>query len=735
MKRFVFAFTLTTGLLWASAPARADGFLLPQHPHQPIASIQELPNFTVKHHRVQVVLHDQVARTEVDQVFHNPSQRQLEGTYLFPVPDQASLSHFSIEVDGKLQPAELLKAGQARSIYEEIVRRRIDPGLLEYAGDNLFRARIFPIPAQGDKEMKLAYEEVIPRQENLNHYHYELSTEKFSQQPLENVSISIDLKSKQALKNIYSPSHEISVQRLSDHEARVSWEASKITPDTNFDLYYSTSDDAIGASLLTYQEPGEDGYFLLLASPKVKWDQEKTLPKDMTFVVDTSGSMSGSKIEQARKALVYTLQQLEAQDHFQLLPFSDAVRPFSERPLKANRTEIQRAVSFSRTLPATGGTDINSALLQALQRQKRDGGVPMILFLTDGDPTVGVTDFQQILKNVQAANAKRARLFVFGVGYDVNIPFLDTLAQQNHGAAEYVRPEENIEVKVSHLVSQISHPILSGLKLSYGSMPTSDILPQELPDFFKGSQLMIVGRYKGSGNRTLTLKGQIDGQERQYTFPQQFFAPGHTEHGYLPRLWATRKIGYLLDQIRLQGQNKELLEEVVRLSKKYGIITEYTSFLVRDDVDVRRQATSAPILEEAQDNLSRSLKATKGSWAVSQSQNAAKMQQNAAPAAGANRYVDAEGKEQTIAQVKYVAQRAFYQKKGLWQDSLPAEKLPQVKVQRFSPLYFALAQKKELREILALGVSVEFVYQGHLIQIGEKGETKLTPQLKKSLKL
>lgn len=731
---FLLAASALLSALATSLPAQADGILIPHPPDRPIVPVHEIPNFSIRHHKVKVQIQDQVARTSVDQVFHNHSRQILEGTYLFPIPEGASVSRFEMEVDGKMQKAELLTAQEARRIYEEIVRRRIDPGLLEYAGQNLFRARVFPIPAQGDKPMKLGYEEVLNSKANLHHYRYGLSTERFSQQPLQQASVTIELKSKQPLKNIYSPSHPISIKRISDHHAQISWEASQVKPDTDFELYYSTSPDSIGATLLTYKEPGEDGYFMLLASPQVKWDQEKTLPKDMTFVVDTSGSMSGEKIEQARQALSFNLQQLAPRDHFQLLPFSDAVRPYANGFLPATGQHLKGALELAKTLPATGGTDINSALLQALQAPKGEG-VPMILFLTDGDPTVGVTDFQQILKNVQAANRQQARMFVFGVGFDVNIPFLDRLARENHGASEFVRPEENIEVKVSNLLSQISHPILSGLKLSYGSAGTSDVLPQQVPDFFKGSQLMLVGRYRNSGNQTLQITGTLNNQQRSYSFPQQAFASGRTAYDFLPRLWASRKIGFLMDQIRLQGQNKELVEEVIRLSKKYGIITEYTSFLVREDVDLRAPAASAPLLQRAESEFEESLKSDKGSWAISQSRNASKLQNEAAPAAD-NAWLDAEGKPQSVAeQVKYVSQRAFYLKNGIWQDSLPADKLPVLEIARYSPLYFELAQRKELKAILALGEKVEFVFQGHLLKVADKGTQQLTPQLRQKLKL
>ncbi len=725
---------LASSCLLVSAPALADGILIPHLPNQPMRPIREMPNFAIKHHRVQVTIEDQVATTAVDQLFHNPSRQILEGTYLFPVPEGANISRFNMELDGKMQGAELLNADEARRIYEQIVRQRIDPGLLEYAGQNLYRARVFPIPAQGDKAMKLKYEQVLSQKSDLHHYRYGLGTEKFSSQNLQQAAITIDLKSKQPLKNIYSSSHDISVQRLSDYHAKISWEANNVKPDTDFDLYYSTSPDPIGATLMTYNPPGEDGYFMLLASPQVKWADQKPQPKEITFVVDTSGSMSGEKIEQTRDALIFNLNQLAPQDRFQLLPFSDAVRPFTPAPVAANASTVSKAIAEAKTLRATGGTDINSALLKALEKKPSEG-LPMIVFLTDGDPTVGETNFQNILKNVQQQNKQNARLFVFGVGNDVNIPFLDKLSLQNYGSSEFVRPEENIEVKVSRLFSQIANPILSRLKLSYGSAQTQEVLPQTLPDFFKGSQLMVVGRYRQPGKHTVSLNGQVDGKSRSYNFQNMDFANGKTSHNFLPRLWASRKIGYLMDQIRLQGKNKELVEEVIRLSKQYGIITEFTSFLVREELDLRAPAASAPLLERAESKFNDSLEAEKGSWAISQSRNASKLQTQSAPAA-ANDWYGADGKKESVAsQVKYIAQRAFYFKKGVWQDSLSADKLPELKVKAFSSLYFELARQKELMEILALGEQVEFVWRNNLITISSEGQTELSPKLKQQLKL
>ncbi|PIQ26304.1 hypothetical protein COW36_15060 [bacterium (Candidatus Blackallbacteria) CG17_big_fil_post_rev_8_21_14_2_50_48_46] len=726
--------------LWAflfltlTFPAWADGILIPHPPHHLIEPLPKIPNFSIKYHRVQVDIQHPYAKTRVDQVFHNPSNRELEGTYLFPIPEAASISQFSMDVDGKQTPAQLLKADEARRTYEEIVRRRIDPGLLEYAGQNLYRARVFPIPANGDKRIQLSYDQIMTTQSALHSYRYLLSTEKFSSTPLENVAVTVRLKTKAPLKSIYSPSHEIKVSRQDEFHALISYEGNKIKPDTDFELYYTTSEDPIGLSLMSYREGNQDGYFMLLASPKVNWNEQQRAAKHLTFILDTSGSMSGDKIKQAKAALEFNLNQLDPHDTFHLISFSDTVELFSKQPLPANKENIRKAIAHIQSLQATGGTDIQSALQAALKQIAHKTQLSMLVFLTDGDPTVGETDFNKILSSTRQTNQRQSRLFVFGVGFDVNIPFLDKLSQENRGSSEYVRPEENIEVKVSNLFSQISHPILSDLKLNFPSNRVFDFFPRELPDLFKGSQLLLVGRYRQPGTLKVSLEGKLLGKTKKFEYPAQRFAEGKTEYAFLPRLWATRKIGFLLDQIRLKGQSKELVEEVIRLSKQYGIITEYTSFLVREDIDVRRPAASAPMMDAADGYLKKSLESDKGSWAISQSRNAQKMQQNAAPAA-VNRYLDEEGKEQEIQQVKYLAQRSFYFKKGIWQDAAVADELPKIRVQRFSALYFAMAQVPELRRILALGPAIEFVYAGHLIEISGQGEHEVNSKLRKLLML
>ena len=233
----VFLLTALSGILFG------DGFVIP-NPHPG----ENIPPLTVKYHRVTVDIVDQAAVTSIDQVFINNHHREIEGTYIFPLPAGASISEFSMYIGGKKVEGEILDKNRARRIYEDIVRRMKDPALLEYVGRNMFRARVYPIPAKGEKRIQISYSEIVKSEANLVHYVYPLNTERFSLHPIEQVSISVRVSSKIPISSIYSPSHKVSVRKEGEKTARVSFEASNVKPDTDFSLYYSLSGDEIGLS-------------------------------------------------------------------------------------------------------------------------------------------------------------------------------------------------------------------------------------------------------------------------------------------------------------------------------------------------------------------------------------------------------------------------------------------------------------------------------------------------------
>ncbi len=660
----------------------------------------------VKNHNVTVTIENQIARTKIDQVFVNDSDDQLEGTYIFPLPDDAAISDFAMYVDGVRLEGKVLDREQAREIYEGIVRRQRDPALLEYIGRGAFQARIFPIAPHTEKRVDISYAQILKADNGLVKYVYPLSTEKFSPQPLGSVSVNIDLKSPAALKAIYSPTHNVSVSRENDFRARIGYEDANVKPDRDFVLYYSVSEDTIGATLLTYKPDAvSDGFFLLLVNPKVQVEQQQVVAKDVILVLDTSGSMQGEKIIQARNAAKFVLNQLQPNDRFSVITFATGIISYAPGKLSP-ASERGDAIRFVDNIAASGSTNINRSLLEAMAIADKTRPT-IVIFLTDGLPTVDETNTERIIENVKRETSSNVRLFTFGVGDDVNTLLLDSLAERHRGASAYVRPGENIEETVSGFYAKVSTPVLSDLQIDFGGIATYDTYPFPLPDLFAGTQLVIAGRYKNGGATTITLRGNLNNRAQSYAFQDLNFKTALTsaQQGdeFIAPLWATRKIGYLLAQIRLRGENKEAVDEIVALAIRYGIVTPYTSFLIQEDADVLSQEGRTSAGSSVQQNAPPpSAAPTSGADAVQKSQaNKALQDANAAPSAS-------DGK------VKHAGDKAFILRNGVWTDTtFVPEKMTTTKIVFGSTQYFdLLRQHPEWYKYVALGEKVIFVVSG-----------------------
>ncbi|MEJ2563118.1 MAG: VIT domain-containing protein, partial [Anaerolineales bacterium] len=427
-------------------PARADGIIIPEPPICDPGPCREpfpVSQLAIKYHHVDVSIENQVAITHVDQVFRNDNDWTVEGTYVFPIPPGASVTEFTLWIDGEAVKGEVLERDEARDIYEDIVRTLRDPALLEYLEGGAVQASIFPIEPGQERRIELEYTEVLQVENGLVHYRYPLNTEKFSTQPLEDVRVSVDVKSPHPVRAIYSPTHTIDVNRDNDYRFDVSYEENDVKPDEDFDLYYSVADEDIGLNLITYRDPEEgDGFFLLLAAPSVEVNQNQRIPKDVFVVLDRSGSMDGENFFQAQEALVYILDHLHDDDRFNIIAFSSGTRAYADNLRPAE--EAEQAKEWVYSLSAAGSTDINLALLEALAQVERNRST-IILFLTDGLPTEGVTDSEDIVANIRKEAPDNVRLFAFGVGYDVDTFLLDTLSGNMHGATTYVTPDQAID--------------------------------------------------------------------------------------------------------------------------------------------------------------------------------------------------------------------------------------------------------------------------------------------------
>jgi Ca-activated chloride channel family protein len=722
----------------------------PPHP-RPMPRPRPFEHFlAVKSQSFAAEVVDGVAVVKVDQTFHNSYPHQIEGTYMFPLVQDASVSGFSMFVDGREVKGEVLDRDDARRIYQDIVSKMRDPALLEYVGSRLYKARIFPIPPNGDVRVKLQYTQTLDIDAGLASLVLPLKADARTPEPAKSTGVVVKIHSQPPIKSVFSPSHPVSVHRESDHEASVSYETSDTRSDEDFVVHYMLSNEDFGLAWLTYREGSENGYFMARIAPKTKIDSDKVLAKDIAFVFDTSGSMSGEKIKQARKALKFCLSHLNDDDRFNIVPFSHEARPFKEGLVAASSENVDEALRVVEKLEASGGTNINDALLEALKASPEDGGRPyMIAFMTDGQPTIGETEPKRILNHVKDANASLVRLFVFGVGDDVNTQLLDRLAEENHGTRQYVRPGEDLEIKVSNFYRKVADPVLSDLEIEWGRLTVRDVFPPRLPDLFSGGELVVVGRYEGSGSCAIELTGRRGETRERYVYERT--APEReTKHDFLPRLWAIRKIGYLLDEIRLHGENEELKDEVVRLAKRFGIVTPYTAYLVTEDEKLARRegriegahfiggaqfgyqvpfggsqasmdANQAAALQSFVDSSgtqvgtgvrARPARASgKGAVAASEDMRALR---DISPGELAELIRTAKGETgDRRATVEHVGGDTYYFVEGRWVDGEYDGKAKTRKVELYSDAYFHLiAKHPEVGKVLALGERVVFRVDG-----------------------
>jgi Ca-activated chloride channel family protein len=426
--------------------------------------------------------------------------------------------------------------------------------LLEYAGRDVFKVRIFPIEPHSRKEVKLRYSQLLRFDSGSLSYVYPLGTEKFSAQPIRSLSLKVELNSEGPLGTIYSPSHKVEIKREGSKRALVGFEASNERPDTDFQLVFSRQEARagdLGVSLLSFRKPEAgssggvaegDGYFLLLAAPSFEAKNQKPAPKDVIFVFDSSGSMAGAKLAQAKKALGFCVENLNPEDRFEIVRFSTDAEPLFGKLVSASEEHRKRAGDFIERVKPMGGTAIADALRKALSLRESGTGSAssanpfVVVFLTDGLPTVGDTSEEGILAGI-ARTGGNARIFPFGIGSDVNTHLLDRMAENTRAFSQYVLASEDIEVKVSSFFTRIKEPALTNLRLEFsGDAKVSKLYPGELPDLFRGDQLVLVGRYSGSGKAEAHLKGMAAGEEVNFRFPVEFAETNHGPGVYSPAL-------------------------------------------------------------------------------------------------------------------------------------------------------------------------------------------------------
>lgn len=639
--------------------------------------------------RVGIV--EQVATTTIDVAIQNNSNRRQEAEVLLPVPDKAVVRGFDFEGKGAEPSAELLPRDEARRIYDDIVRQTRDPALLEFIGYNLVRSSVFPVEANGKQKVRLVYEHILPADGPRVDYILPRTESVQYNVPWE---VTVSIKSKQPVSTVYSPSHKIQTARENDKHV-----VAKIAPDAVrepgvFRLSYLVEQEGVTASMFAYPDPKNGGgYFLLLAGLPAKpenFDKEHGIKREVTLVIDRSGSMNGEKLDQVKEAALQVIAGLNDGEAFNLIVYNEAVELFAKQPVIKNDETTEAARAYIKAIKARGGTNIHDAVLEALRPKPVKGFLPIVLFLTDGLPTVGQTSEKAIRDTALKGNRHERRIFTFGVGADVNTPLLEKIAFETRATPTFVLPSEDVEVKVSYVFKRLAGPVLAGTdvdtidengKAAPGRV--MDVLPTTLPDLFDGDQLVLIGRYVGDKPVHFQIKGNYLGTDKAFKFT---FNPDKatTRNAYVPRLWASRKIADLIDEIRNMGADtggygqqpgvatpsdprlKELIDEVVRLSTEFGILTEYTAFLAREGTDLNNKCL---VLEQARLNfVNRAWMCRSGIASINQDVNNTILKQQTY-LNGRNEFLDANLDRVGISTVQQVNDKAFYRRGGAWIDS------------------------------------------------------------------
>jgi Ca-activated chloride channel family protein len=713
---------LFTAFLFASIAsfARADGLIIPIYPRLHVRG-----SWAVQYHRVNIKVRDQVADVSIDQAFMNTGNSMIEVQYVFPIPPAAAIDSLTLLVDGKEFKGRLLAKEEARRAYEEIVRTKRDPALLEYVNYGMYRTSAFPLFPGKQVRVVVHYTDLCKKDGDIVEVFYPLNTEKFSSRPINEVEIRTDILEKAPISAVYSPTHAVVIERPSPEHVVASYKITQDIPSTDFRLMYEPTRNSFGATVLSYRpEEKEDGYFLLMVSPTPRAGKSPVAPKDLVIALDRSGSMSGQKIEQAKSALNFVLRNLNASDRFNVIVYNDTVDSLFEHLVPNDHEMVEKALGMIDRINATGGTNIHDALtgaIRSISSSESDKRSRYILFLTDGLPTVGQTSENIILKDAAGANEQaKAHIFAMGIGYDVNVRLLDRLVAANRGVSNYVKEREALEPRISSLYGKLKNPVMTDLSLSFSGVRTKMIYPQSVPDLFEGDQIMLVGRYEGSGPATFDVSGTYAGKQQSFHYSAELARTSDKfSYGFLEQLWAVRRIGFLLDQIQLNGRSTEVVDELIRLSKQYGIITPYTSFLADERTDLSNSVTLAKQARMSAYDLISNVSGAAGQ--INANNRALLNKATIAPASsvpgmgaaqlGNSKLASYEAdRTEHLANVQNVANKALYRRGQQWIDSSIADKdisklnATAKTIAQFSDEYFRLAATNSVadNQILSL---------------------------------
>jgi Ca-activated chloride channel family protein len=677
---------------------------------------------------VRVRLTDRVLRYEVDERFVNRGNTVGEADYVFPLPKNAAFQDLQLEINGELVSGETFGADEARRMYEEIVRKQRDPALVEWIGQGMLRARIFPIAPGEEKRVLVRFQSVAQREGDALRVDYfgggaTTDLSRSSGQGGGAVHLTLTYPNNTGLGRAYSPTHELDTRGGgSETEVVVQGDARNATL-----LIPVARANAPAISVLANAPGREDGFVMVTVAPPDQGRRASVTPRDITLVLDVSGSMAGAKMNQARAAGRQLLETLEPRDRFRLIDFSTDVHTFRDDYVPATPENVQAARRYLDGLEAAGSTNIEGAIRETMRGQTESGRLPLVLFVTDGEPTIGERNPERLVDMATSTTAPsrsgqggaRARLFTFGLGADVNVTLLEQLALEGRGTSQFVRPDESVERAVGLVASRLVDPVLTDVHVhAEGPVSLTKMQPAAGLDLFAGQDLVVFARYTGDGPARIVVDARQNGRAVHWTtmanFPDR--AP---ENPFVARLWASQRIGFLSADRRRHGGSPELDAEIRTLGERFSIPTEFTSYFVREPVSVG-------FVRNSQMGGSGGVG---GAVPVAAAMGAPRdVQFNAARMASAQRSASTMAKMDSMsvadshgtadANERKVGGRTFRLDSGVWTDARPAGTARVVTIKAYSKAYFdLLKQLPELSPIVGIGEQITVVGRQVVISI------------------
>ena len=543
----------------------------------------------IDEHSVRVTVNNGIATTEVTQVFRNTENRQVEALYTFPVPRGATVSNFSMWINGKEMVGEVVEKNRAREIYNSYKQQKRDPGLLEQTDFKTFEMRIFPIAPNAQTKIQLTYYQELDIDNEWATYVYPLATVS-PKSPDHKVAgkfaLSLETKSEVPIQRMESPSHgdEFVIARHTPHYVQASLEAVGGDLSRDVVLAYRLERPRTGIDVVTSKTGGEDGYFYLTITPGDELSSRDS-GADYVFVLDISGSMAqDGKLGTSRRSVDAFIRSLGPNDRFDIITFNVAANAMFKELRAAVPENQQRGVAFLESQQARGGTVLAPAMTAAYRYGNPDRALNVVI-LSDG--LTEQRDRPELLSLIRS-RPSNARVFCIGVGNDVDRSLLEQLAEDAGGLAAFVSRGDDFDRTAQAFRRKLLRPAGSNVELTFTGVDVYDLEPKTLPNLYHGMPIRVYGRYRKGGTANVTLRADVNGSELRQTTSLSFPA-NEKQNPAIERMWAFHRVQRLQKEADRTGSRASVVNEIVRLGEGYSIVTEYTSFLVlENDAEYQR---------------------------------------------------------------------------------------------------------------------------------------------------